>query len=96
MKVEVKKPTTKVIFNFTQKEADAMRIVSSLLDDISNKLNELVYDENAENLDIRDDYEMREDCLTFTEVLVNARDIISALDEVCLEPEDIKDANYCE
>ena len=96
MEVEVKKPTTKIVFSFTQEDADAMKKVGDLLDDISRKLDELVYEEKAENLDIRDDYEKRVDCFALTNVLNSARDIISALDEVCLEPDDIRDAVDCE
>ena len=92
MKEEITNPTIKVVFDFTQEEANAMRIVGDLLDSISSRLDELVYQRNLKNLDVRDNYEQHKDSFCLVDVLVNAREIISALDEVGLEPEDIKDA----
>ena len=91
MKITDNKPTKRnIIVEFTEEEARAMELVTEFLDDLGDALEAIHNYEGIEEIEVMEKSAGKHTYYIFSELLLAARSVLGALDDMKCDPDDIK------
>lgn len=91
MKIIDNKPTKRnITVEFTEEEAKAMELITEFLDDFGEALEKMYYDEDIREINVMEKVAGKRTHYIFSELLLAARGVLSGLDDMDCDPDDIK------
>ena len=90
MKIIDNKPTKRdIIIEFTEEEAKAMELITGFLEDLGEALDKMYYEEDIRAIGIKEKAIGKRTNI-FSELLLTARGVLSSLDDLQFDPDDIE------
>lgn len=93
MKIIDNKPTKRdITIEFTEEEARAMELITEFLDDLGEALEKMYYEEDIKEIEVMEKA-VGKHAYSFSELLLATRGVLSSLDDMQCDPDDINLAN---